>query len=204
MLFDKQIVPNDHHHFAATKRTNCNTTFWMPMRHERLPQVRRRCSASRSPRPWYRCVADRARKMAGWRAASRRFRPAGPFRPADQETPGVPRARAGRRRTGALPARCPRLSHRAADRRPRVRIMCPPLNTSGIPAHGVRRGEIPAPPDTGQSFTPTVRPQRPDEDAAAGRTRLVVPVLLRHRPRPGRLREVPARVQQSHLAARLA
>jgi hypothetical protein len=88
MLFDKQIVPNDHHHFAATKRTNCNTTFWMPMRHERLPQVRRRCSASRSPRPWYRCVADRARKMAGWRAASRRFRPAGPFRPADQETPG--------------------------------------------------------------------------------------------------------------------
>jgi len=39
-------------------------------------------------------------------------------------------ARAGRRRTGARQVRCPRLSHRAADRRPRVRIMCPPLNTS--------------------------------------------------------------------------
>jgi hypothetical protein len=39
-------------------------------------------------------------------------------------------ARAGRRRTGACQVRCPRLSHRAAGRRPRVRIMCPPLNTS--------------------------------------------------------------------------
>jgi NADPH:quinone reductase-like Zn-dependent oxidoreductase len=39
-------------------------------------------------------------------------------------------ARAGRRRTGARQARCPRLSHRAADRRRRVTIMCPPLNTS--------------------------------------------------------------------------
>jgi hypothetical protein len=30
----------------------------------------------------------------------------------------------------ARQVRCPRLSHRATDRRPRVRIMCPPLNTS--------------------------------------------------------------------------
>ena len=93
---------------------------------------------------------------------------------------------AGRRRTGALPARCPRLSHRAADRRPRVRIMCPPLNTSGIPAHGVRRGEIPdvtprpvrrnkfnwskrvwvsrRHPIPGSRSRRRFRPQRPDEE----------------------------------------
>jgi pimeloyl-ACP methyl ester carboxylesterase len=40
--------------------------------------------------------------------------------------------------------------------------------------------------------------------ANAGRVHLVVPVLLRHRARPGRLRQVPARVRQAHLAARLA
>jgi pimeloyl-ACP methyl ester carboxylesterase len=37
--------------------------------------------------------------------------------------------------------------------------------------------------------------------ATAGRVSLVVPVLLRHRARPGPLRQVPARFQQVHLAA---
>ena len=40
--------------------------------------------------------------------------------------------------------------------------------------------------------------------AAGGRAPVVVPVLLRHRARPGRLREVPARVRQAHLADRVA
>ena len=40
--------------------------------------------------------------------------------------------------------------------------------------------------------------------AAGGRAAVVVPVLLRHRARPGRLRQVPARLREAHLAARLA
>ena len=40
--------------------------------------------------------------------------------------------------------------------------------------------------------------------AAGGRAPVVVPVLLRHRTRPGRLREEPARLRQADLAARLA
>ena len=48
--------------------------------------------------------------------------------------------------------------------------------------------------------------QRSRQDAAAaeGRAPVVVPVLLRHRARPGRLRQIPARVRQAHLADRLA
>ena len=40
--------------------------------------------------------------------------------------------------------------------------------------------------------------------AARGRAPVVVPVLLRHRARPRRLRQVPARVREAHLANRLA
>ena len=40
--------------------------------------------------------------------------------------------------------------------------------------------------------------------AATGRALVVVPVLLRHRTRPGRLRQVPPRVRQAHLAHRVA
>ena len=40
--------------------------------------------------------------------------------------------------------------------------------------------------------------------AARGRAAVVVPVLFRHRARRGRLRQVPARLRQADLAARLA
>ena len=40
--------------------------------------------------------------------------------------------------------------------------------------------------------------------AAGGRAAVVVPVLLRHRAWPGRLRQVPARLREAHLADRLA
>ena len=40
--------------------------------------------------------------------------------------------------------------------------------------------------------------------AAEGRAAMVVPVLFRHRTRPGRLRQIPARLREAHLAARLA
>ena len=45
---------------------------------------------------------------------------------------------------------------------------------------------------------------RQDAVAAEGRAAVVVPVLLRHRARPRRLRQVPARLRQAHLAARFA
>ena len=45
---------------------------------------------------------------------------------------------------------------------------------------------------------------RQDAVAAEGRAPMVVPVLLRHRARPRRLREIPARLREAHLADRLA
>ena len=45
---------------------------------------------------------------------------------------------------------------------------------------------------------------RPGATAATGRTGLVVPVLFRHRPRPGRLRRGPRRAELSKLIWRLA
>ena len=42
-----------------------------------------------------------------------------------------------------------------------------------------------------------------DAVAAQGRVRMVVPVLLRHRARAARLRQIPARLCQAHLAALL-
>jgi hypothetical protein len=95
MLFDKQMMPSDHRHFTDTKRTNCNPIFGCRCGMDGYRKSGARCGASRSPRRLYRCVADRACKIAGWRAASRRSRPAGPFRPADRETPGVARSRHG-------------------------------------------------------------------------------------------------------------
>jgi hypothetical protein len=95
MLFDKQMMPSDHRHFTDTKRTNCNPIFGCRCGMNGYRKSGARCGASRSPRRLYRCVADRACKIAGWRAASRRSRPAGPFRPADRETPGVARSRHG-------------------------------------------------------------------------------------------------------------
>ena len=44
---------------------------------------------------------------------------------------------------------------------------------------------------------------RQDAVAPAGRVRMVVPVLLRHRARPGRLRQEPARLREAHLAGLL-
>ena len=43
-----------------------------------------------------------------------------------------------------------------------------------------------------------------DAIAAKGRAPMVVPILLCHRTRPGRLREIPPRFCQAHLADRLA
>ena len=69
-----------------------------------------------------------------------------------------------------------------------------------------RRGAVAGPlpgPGLGQRV-PDRQPGRRRGAAAAGRrAHLVVSVLLRHRARPGRLRHLPARVQQAHLAARL-
>ena len=45
---------------------------------------------------------------------------------------------------------------------------------------------------------------RQDAAAAEGRARMVVPVLFRHRARPRRLRQIPARLFEAHLAARFA
>ena len=45
---------------------------------------------------------------------------------------------------------------------------------------------------------------RQDAAAAEGRAAVVVPVLFRHRARPRRLRQIPARFRQADLAARLA
>ena len=59
-------------------------------------------------------------------------------------------------------------------------------------------------PGLGQRLPDRQPGRQPDAAAAAGRARLVVPVLLRHRARPSRLRQVPARFRQAHLAARLA
>ncbi len=45
---------------------------------------------------------------------------------------------------------------------------------------------------------------RQDAVAAKGRTAMVVPILFRHRTRPGRLRQIPARFFETHLAACVA
>ncbi len=43
-----------------------------------------------------------------------------------------------------------------------------------------------------------------DDIAAEGRVRMVVSILLRHRAWPSRLRQIPARLRQAHLAERIA
>ena len=92
---------------------------------------------------------------------------------------GCPRDRAGGRR---------RLRLGSADGRHRRGALARTL-------HGARLGErVPdREPGSGQAAV-----------AAGGRAAMVVPVLLRDRTRPGRLRQEPARLRQAHLADRLA
>ena len=59
-------------------------------------------------------------------------------------------------------------------------------------------------PGLGERLSDRQPRDQQDAVAAEGRTAMVVPVLLRDRTRPGRLRQIPARFRQAHLAARFA
>ena len=58
-------------------------------------------------------------------------------------------------------------------------------------------------PGVGQRLPDRQPASRPGAAAAGSRAALVVPVLLRYRARPGRLRQEPSRLRQAHLAHRL-
>ena len=91
-----------------------------------------------------------------------------------------------------------RARHRVGDRR-RLRLGC---------AHGQRRRRALARRCKAMvsvsGYLIGSQAANADAAAASGRALVVVPVLLRHRTRPGRLRQVPARLRQAHLAHRVA
>ncbi len=68
----------------------------------------------------------------------------------------------------------------------------------GAVARALRR------PRLGERISDRQPGSRPGAAAAGGRAAVVVPVLLRHRARSGRLRQVPARLRQADLADGLA
>ena len=98
--------------------------------------------------------------------------------------------------------RCHRLDGCAQDRegdRRRFRL--------GRTERGYRRGAVAGAlqgPGRRERLSDRQPGSRPDAVAAGGRAAMVVPVLFCHGTRPRRLRQVPARVFEAHLAARFA
>jgi hypothetical protein len=125
-----------------------------------------------------------------------------PVRPRLRDHPLPVRRHGPQRPAGGPGRRC----HRA-DGCARHREGHPGWLRLGWPVGRHRRGALAGPlpgPGLGQRVPDRQPGRRPGTAAAGRRAHLVVPVLLRHRPRPGRVREVPARVRRAHLAARLA
>ena len=135
-----------------------------------------------------RRAGARCRGLPRHRPVSPRLRDhALPFERHDPQRPAV--GRGGRRHRFDGRAR-----HRVGDRR-RLRLGC---------AHRERRRRALAGPVQGDGLGERLPDRQPggqqDAVAADGRARVVVPVLFRDRTRPRRVRQVPARIRQAHLA----
>ena len=172
--------------------------------------------ADRRRRPERRLRRGRPRRWPGGHPAARlalrhpqlrrrRAAAGGGGLPGDRPVPARLRhdAVSLRRDVPQRPAVGPRGRHRRVDGRARDRAGDPRRLRLGR-AHGQhRRGALAGAlhrAGLGERVPDRQPAGQRDAAAAEGRAAVVVPVLLRHRARPGRLRPIPARVRQAHLA----